>query len=108
MTAGTTVSRAARMLRNRAFLVACLALTSLSVLALCLLLVSIFVQGWSGLVNADAVQAVFREGRLSEMPHLVRWSFFTEYASRRPERAGIRAPLLGSVWVCVKIGRAHV
>ena len=101
MTAGTPIRPAVRMLRNRAFLTLCLALTSLSVLALCLLLVSIFVQGWSGLFDGEAVHAVFREGRLAELPNLLRWSFFTEYASRRPERAGIRAPLLGSVWVCV-------
>ena len=101
MTAGTPRSQATRTLRDRAFLALCLAFTSLSVLALCLLLVSIFTQGWSGLIDADAAQAVFREGRLSQLPHLVRWSFFSEYASRRPAQAGIRAPLLGSVWVCV-------
>jgi phosphate transport system permease protein len=95
------VHPARRALRNRAFLVACLALTSVSVLALCLLLVSIFAQGWSGLLDRDALHAVFAEGRLAEAPRLVRWSFFTEFASRRPERAGIRAPLLGSVWVCL-------
>ncbi len=101
MTAGRPRSQAARVWRDRAFLATCLALTSLSVLALCILLVSIFTQGWAGLLDAEAVQAVFREGKLSQIPHLVRWSFFTEFASRRATQAGIRAPLLGSVWVCV-------
>ncbi|MFV1987645.1 MAG: phosphate ABC transporter permease PstA [Gemmatimonadota bacterium] len=27
------------------------------------------------------------------------WSFLTNYASRLPERAGIRAPILGSLWI---------
>jgi phosphate transport system permease protein len=90
----------ARLLQDRAFLLLCLALTSLSVLALCILLTSIAVQGWSGLFDAEAVQAVFTEGQLSRVKDLVRWSFFSEFASRRPANAGIHAPLVGSVWVC--------
>jgi phosphate transport system permease protein len=88
------------MLQDRAFLVLCLALTSLSVLALCILLTSIAVQGWSGLLDAEALRAVFTQGRWSQLPDIIRWSFFTEFASRRPASAGIRAPLVGSVWVC--------
>jgi len=34
----------------------------------------------------------------------VRTDFFTEYASRFPSKAGIRAPLWGSVWVCAICG----
>lgn len=91
---------AARLLQDRAFLALCLALTSLSVLALCILLTSIAVQGWSGLLDADALRAVFTEGDVSRVKDLVRWSFFTDYASRRPGSAGIRAPLVGSIWIC--------
>ena len=93
--------RAVRLLQDRGFLALCLALTSLSVLALCILLASVALQGWSGLLDAEALRAVFTEGRLSSLKDIVRWSFFTEYASRRAGSAGIRAPLLGSVWVCV-------
>ena len=42
---GTPRSQAARMLRNRAFLTLCLACTSLAVLALFLLLGTVFAQG---------------------------------------------------------------
>lgn len=34
----------------------------------------------------------------------VRTDFFTEYASRFPGKAGIRAPLWGSIWVCAICG----
>ena len=98
---GVPRSQAARVLRNRGFLTLCLACTTLAVLALFLLLGSVFMQGWHGLIDQEAVKAVFSEGHLSSIPNLIRWSFFTEYASRRPDAAGIRAPLLGSVWVCV-------
>ena len=98
---GTLRSSSSRMLQNRSFLALCLACTSLSVLALAILLATVFVQGWGGLFDQAAVKEVFTQGHLSSIPNLVRWSFFTEYVSRRPVDAGIRAPLLGSVWVCV-------
>ena len=75
---GRPRAKNARLLQNRLFLAACLACTSLAVLALAVLLISVLVRGVPGL----------------------RWNFFTEYASRKPERAGILAPLVGSVWVC--------
>ncbi len=34
----------------------------------------------------------------------LRTDFFTEYASRFPNKAGIRAPLWGSIWVCAICG----
>jgi len=34
----------------------------------------------------------------------LRTDFFTEYASRFPDKAGIRAPLWGSIWVCAICG----
>lgn len=34
----------------------------------------------------------------------LRTEFFTEYASRFPNKAGIRAPLWGSIWVCAICG----
>lgn len=76
---GRPRAAAARLLQDRLFLTLCLACTSLAVLALAVLLVSVVVQGAPGL----------------------RWNFFTEYASRKPERAGILAPLAGTVWVCL-------
>lgn len=72
-------TRAWRLLQNRLFLAACLAGTSLAVVALLLLIGSVASQGAGG---------------------LGRWSFFTNFASSRPGQAGIRAPLAGSVWVC--------
>ncbi|MFM1829825.1 MAG: phosphate transporter, permease protein PstA [Planctomycetota bacterium] len=75
---GTPRAAASRLLQNRLFLALCLACTSVAVLALAVLLASVLVQGVPGL----------------------RWDFFTAYASRKPERAGILAPLAGSIWVC--------
>jgi phosphate transport system permease protein len=71
-------SAASRIFVNRAFLWVCLVATNLAVVALGLLLISIFAKGW---------------GSLS-------WDFLTNFASRKPENAGIKAPLWGSVWVC--------
>ncbi len=74
----TPRSTASRVFANRAFLWVCLIATNLAVLTLAALLISIFMQGW---------------GSLS-------WDFLTSTASRRPEKAGILVPLIGSVWVC--------
>ena len=56
-------TRAWRLLQNRLFLAACLAGTSLAVVALLLLIGSVASQGAGG---------------------LGRWSFFTNFASSRP------------------------
>jgi phosphate transport system permease protein len=63
---------------DRAFLAACLAFTSLAVLALAALLLT-----------------VWRDGH-----ERLGWDFLTSYASRKPAEAGVKAPLWGSVWVC--------
>lgn len=68
-----------RRFTDRAFLAACLAVTSLASLILAILLISIIAQGWQGLS----------------------WDFLTSYPSRFAEKAGIKAALWGSVWVCI-------
>jgi hypothetical protein len=90
----TAALRTRRLLQDRLFLSTCLVLTSLSLVVLCLLLSSVISQGWRGLIDVEALRAVFAEGRIGRIPDLVRWNFFSEYASRKPLRAGIRAPLL--------------
>jgi phosphate transport system permease protein len=67
-----------RALQNHGFLALCLLLTSLAVLILAVLLVSIWREG---------------AGSLS-------WEFLSNWASRTPAKAGIKAPLWGSIWVC--------
>lgn len=74
---GTPRPQSARRTFDRAFLVTCLAITTVAVLALGVLLASILIEGVPGLS----------------------WSFFTEYASRDAGKAGIKAPLWGSIWV---------
>lgn len=74
---GEPRSQSRRRAFDRGFLITCLAITAIAVLALGVLLGSILIEGLPGL----------------------RWSFFTEYASRDPAKAGIRAPLWGSIWV---------
>ncbi len=74
---GEPRSQSRRRAFDRGFLVTCLAITAIAVLALGVLLGSILIEGLPGL----------------------RWSFFTEYASRDASKAGIRAPLWGSIWV---------
>lgn len=71
-----------RLFANRAFLWLCLVAMNLAVVVLAVLLLSIFLQGWSGL----------------------NWQFLTNFASRKPSEAGIAAPLWGSVWVCTICG----
>ena len=63
---------------DRAFLALCLALTALAVLILVVLLVTVWREG---------------HGRLST-------EFLTNYPSRRPGEAGVKAALWGSIWVC--------
>lgn len=74
---GTPRPRASRRAFDRGFLVVCVAITATAVLALGVLLASILIEGWGGLS----------------------WSFLSEYASRDPGKAGIKAPLWGSIWV---------
>ncbi|MFM9957062.1 MAG: PstA family ABC transporter permease [Phycisphaerales bacterium] len=68
-----------RRATDRAFLAVCLAVTSIASLLLAILLISIIAQGWQGLS----------------------WDFLTSYPSRFAEKAGIKAALWGSVWVCI-------
>ena len=71
-------SIASRLWHDRTFLWACLIAANIAMLVLAVLIISIFWQGF---------------GTLS-------WSFITHFASRKPAEAGIRAPLMGSIWVC--------
>jgi phosphate transport system permease protein len=68
--------------KNRAFTSLCLFATSLSLLALAVLLAAMLVKGW---------------GHLD-------WDFLTHYASRKPEKAGLKAALWGSIWICAVCG----
>jgi len=71
-------TRKGRAVVNSAFHTLCIVITSLSVLALLVLLGSI---AWEGRTHLD-------------------WSFITSYASRHPEEAGMKASLWGTVWIC--------
>ncbi len=71
-------SQGARRAVDRGFLVLCLALTALAVVILAVLLVSVWRDGHERL-GAE---------------------FLTNYASRKPAEAGVKAALWGSVWVC--------
>ncbi len=70
--------RTGRVLRNRVFLAVCVGATGLSVLILAVLIAAVFIQGWKYL-DAD---------------------FLTNFPSRRPADAGLKAALWGSVWIC--------
>jgi phosphate transport system permease protein len=63
------------------FAVAMVIALSIGLIALGLLFWQVLSEGWSSLS----------------------WSFFTNYTSRNPENAGIRAALLGSLWVLVLV-----
>ena len=73
-------SRSARVREfiNRFFFVSCLLITSIAIIALTVLLTTVAVQGWDGLSM----------------------EFITNFTSRNPEAAGIKAALWGSIWVC--------
>lgn len=71
-------TRKGRAVINGSFLGFCVLVTSLSVIALGVLLVSIVYQGWTYLD----------------------WGFLTDYPSRHPGDAGFKAALWGSVWIC--------
>ena len=73
-------SRSARIREfiNQVFFVSCLLITSIAIIALTVLLTTVAVQGWDGLSM----------------------EFITNFSSRNPEAAGIKAALWGSIWVC--------
>jgi phosphate transport system permease protein len=98
--AGHPSLRAIRNWKNRAFLALCLASTATAVAILAVLVLSILVQGAHYLFDGAAAAALFTRGELSQVTHLVRWEFLTNFASRRPENAGIYAALVGTGWVC--------
>ena len=75
---GVPRSRARRVLVNRLFVAMCIVVTTLSILALAALILAILVKGWSHL-DLD---------------------FLRNYVSRTPAKAGIKAALWGSVWIC--------
>ena len=77
--AATPTSQVGRRVVDRAFLGVCIVFTALAVSLLVVLLVSIWQDG---------------HARLS-------WQFLSAFASRKTEEAGVRAPLWGSIWVCV-------
>ena len=76
--AGEARSGRRRELINRIFYVACLSITSIAIVALTVLLVTIAVEGWGGLTP----------------------EFLSNYGSRKPESAGVKAALWGSIWIC--------
>lgn len=71
-------SQLGRRTADRSFLALCLGITSLTVVILAVLLITIWNDG---------------HGRLS-------WDFLTNFASRKPADAGVKASLWGSIWVC--------
>ncbi|MHC4082603.1 MAG: PstA family ABC transporter permease [Planctomycetota bacterium] len=70
------------MAKNRLFTGLCVFATGLSLLALAVLLAAMLVKGWTHL-DLD---------------------FLTSYASRKPEKAGLKAALWGSIWICTVCG----
>ncbi len=74
---GTPRRQDRRRLLDRGFLTLCIAITTIAVLALVVLLTSVMIEGIPGLS----------------------WDFIDRYTSRDPAKAGIKAPLWGSIWV---------
>lgn len=79
MTSLTSVGRPrrGRKLRERLFLALCLAATVASIVVLVTLLFSIFRDGW----------------------HYLSWQFIESFPSRKPDKAGIKSALWGSIWL---------
>jgi phosphate transport system permease protein len=75
----TTLRESARRTQGRLFAVLCLAATLVAVVALAILLVEVFRNGMGALDS----------------------QFLNSFASRFPDRAGIRAALWGSIWLLV-------
>jgi len=101
--AGREVSRNRREWIARLFLATCLLATTAAVAILAVLLISVFTRGTPWIVDLDAMRAAFGPDGdgFAGWRDWFRSGFFTEFASRKPERAGIRAPLWGSIWVTV-------
>lgn len=78
MIVGTHVPTARRLVANKVFLTACVVCTGFAVCVLAVLIVTIVLDG----------------------VHRLSPEFITNFASRKPDQAGIRAPLVGSIWVC--------
>ncbi len=99
---GDPASQTKRVLTNRSFLVLCLLTTNIAVVILAVLIVSILIEGLPWIIDFAAIKASFAEGGdgWSGASHWFRGQFFTEYTSRKAHNAGIRAPLVGSIWVC--------
>ena len=76
---GTARSLGRRRLVDRTFFTFCILITTLSVVALVVLLGAIAYQGWEHL-DLD---------------------FFNKPASRKPEKAGIFASMWGTIWICI-------
>ncbi len=77
--------RRGRGVRDRIFLGICIAATLASIVVLLTLLGSIFRDGW----------------------HFLSWEFLENFPSRKPEKAGIKSALWGSIWLaCVAAGFA--
>jgi phosphate transport system permease protein len=72
-------SAARRKWRDRAFLIACVLIASISLAVLVILLWTIASQGFE----------------------YFRWGFFKDVPSRRAEKAGIGPAMWGTIWVCV-------
>lgn len=75
---GTPRSLARRNLKNKIFTWICIGVSVVTVLLLLVLLVSITKRGL----------------------HHLDWSFFSEAASRKPDKAGMRPAIIGSILVC--------
>ncbi len=76
--AGTDRARWRRAAKNRLFVAVCLLATTVSLLVLVILLGAMFIKG---------------RGHLDT-------TLVTEYSSRFPEKAGLKAALWGSIWIC--------
>jgi len=76
---GTGALARRRRVMDGAFRAFAISVTCVSIVALALLLTSVLYLGWEYLT----------------------WDLVTNYASRTPEKAGIRAALAGTIWICV-------
>lgn len=74
---GTPRRQERRRFLDRGFLLVCISVTTIAVLALVVLLTSVLIEGIPGLS----------------------WDFIDRYTSRNASEAGIKAPLWGSIWV---------
>ena len=68
-----------RQHRDRMFHGFCLGVTGLSILALMVLLAAIGYLGW----------------------RYLSWDLLDSFASRKPENAGVKAALWGTIWICI-------